>query len=61
MYVLGLLVPLIAYNLALKAARISSLPDEHGLVGSLVLIRSDLLFGLGYALFWIGLFAVARR
>ncbi|QYJ14212.1 Phosphoglycerol transferase I [Rubrobacter xylanophilus DSM 9941] len=60
-YVLGLLVPLIAYNLALKAARISSLPDEHGLVGSLVLIRSDLLFGLGYALFWIGLFAVARR
>ena len=29
--------------------------------GRFELIRSDLLFNLGYALLWIGLFALARR
>lgn len=60
-YVSALLVPFVLYNLALKAIRVASLPDEHGFLGSLALMRSDLLFNLGYALLWIGLFAVARK
>jgi lipoteichoic acid synthase len=60
-YVLGLLVPFVAYNLALKVVRVASLTDEHGLLGSLQLVRSDLLFDLGYALLWVALFAVVRR
>lgn len=60
-YVCTLLVPFVIYNLALKAGRVASLPDQHGLLGSLALLRSDLLFNLGYALLWVGLFAVARR
>src|SRR5919202_3744198 len=60
-YLLGLLLPFTAYDLALKAARVSSLPDEHGLLGFLKQMRSDLLFDAAYALLWIGLFAVARR
>jgi lipoteichoic acid synthase len=60
-YVLGLLVPFVAYDLTLKAIRVASLPDEHGLLGALKLMRSDLLFDSGYALLWIGLFAVAGR
>lgn len=60
-YLLGLLVPFALYNLTLKAIRVASLPDEHGLLGALELIGSDLLFNAGYALLWVGLFAVARR
>jgi lipoteichoic acid synthase len=60
-YVLSLLVPFALYDLGLKAIRVASLPDEHGLLGSLKLMRSDLLFEAGYALLWVGLFAVARR
>lgn len=59
-YVSALLVPFILYNLTLKVIRVASLPDDHGLLGSVTLMRSDLLFNLGYALLWIGLFAVAR-
>ena len=57
-YVLGLLMPFVVYDLTLKAIRVASLPDEHGLLGALKLIRSDLLFDSGYALLWVGLFAV---
>ncbi len=60
-YVFGLLAPFVLYNLSLKAARVAALPDDHGFLGSLTLMRSDLLFALGYALFWVGMFAVARR
>lgn len=60
-YLLSLLVPLIAYDLSLKAYAVSSLPGERGLLQTLGLMRSDALFDLGYALFWVGLFAVARR
>lgn len=60
-YVSALLAPFVLYNLTLKAIRVASLPDEHGFWGSLSLMRSDLLFNLGYAAFWIGLFAVARK
>ncbi|MGB3681446.1 MAG: sulfatase-like hydrolase/transferase, partial [Rubrobacteraceae bacterium] len=60
-YVLALLVPFVLFNLSLKAVRVASLPGEHGILGALGLMRSDLLFNAGYALLWIGLFAVARR
>ncbi len=59
-YALALLVPFVAYDLALKTVRVVSLDDEHGLQGSLLLLRSDLLFDLGYGLLWLGLFAVAK-
>jgi lipoteichoic acid synthase len=59
-YVLSLLVPLVAYELALKViALVSEYPDS-GVWGAMRLLRSDLLFDLGYALVWIGLFAVSR-
>jgi phosphoglycerol transferase MdoB-like AlkP superfamily enzyme len=60
-YLLALLLPFALYNLTLKASRVASLPDEHGLLGVLKLMRSDLLFNAGYILLWIGLFMVARR
>lgn len=59
--VLALLLPLVVYVLALKAVRVAALPDEHGFFGALDLMRSDLLFNAGYALLWVGLFAVTRR
>jgi len=60
-YVSSLLIPLVAYNLALKAVRIQSQHEIPEGVSAFGLIRSDLLFNLGYALLWIGLFALARR
>jgi lipoteichoic acid synthase len=59
-YVLALLAPLILYNLSLKALRVASFPGTLGPGETLGLMRSDLLFNLGYALFWVGLFAFAR-
>ena len=59
-YLLGLLVPFALYELALKGFLIVSWPKDLGLAESVGLIRSDLLFNLGYALLWIFLFAVAR-
>jgi len=59
-YLLSLLVPFIAYNLALKAADVASLIEGQGLASALGLIRSDAFFDLGYALLWIGLFAATR-
>lgn len=59
-YVLALLAPLIFYNLSLKALRVASFPEDPGFGETLGLMRSDLLFNLGYALFWVGLFAFAR-
>ena len=57
-YLLGLLVPFVVYNLALKAASMLSVP---GLILNLNLILSDMFFNLGYVLFWIGLFAATCR
>ncbi len=59
-YVLGLLVTLVVYDLAPKGVRAASLSDERGLLGPLQLVRSDLLFKPGYALLWVGLFAVVK-
>ncbi len=36
-------------------------PEPMGLVEGLALLQSDLLFNLGYAVLWIGLFAVVRK
>ena len=59
-YLLSLLVPLVLYNLALKAAGVAAQEEVGGTFEALSLIRSDLLFNAGYAAFWIGLFSVAR-
>ncbi len=60
-YLLGLLVPFVVYDLALKAYAVSSLPGERGFFGTLGLMCSDVFFDLGYVLLWVGLFAVARK
>jgi lipoteichoic acid synthase len=60
-YLLSLLVPFVAYDLALKASLVFSQPENPGLVGGFGVMRSDLLFNLGYVLLWAGLFAVARK
>src|ERR687889_1241336 len=57
-YLLGFLVPFVVYNLVLKATSMLSVP---GPALNLNLILSDIFFNLGYALFWIGIFAAARR
>ncbi len=60
-YLLSLLVPFFLYDLVLKGVLVFSRPEDPGFWGALGLMRSDLLFNLGYTLLWIGLFAVARR
>jgi phosphoglycerol transferase MdoB-like AlkP superfamily enzyme len=60
-YLLSLLVPLVLYDLVLKAVRVIALPGTPGPIEFLDQIRSDVFFNLGYAILWIGLFAVARR
>jgi lipoteichoic acid synthase len=59
---LSLLIPFFVYSLALRAYEIASQPGDHGkLAQALDLMWSDLFFNLGFALLWIGLFAVVRR
>ena len=60
-YVLSLLVPLFAYCLTLKVVGLVSEYPASGVWDTLRLLRSELLFDTGYALLWIGLFAVVRR
>jgi lipoteichoic acid synthase len=60
-YLSSLLVPLVIYNLALKGIRVHSQDDVHGLFAALDLMRSDLLFNLGYVFLWVGLFALTRQ
>jgi lipoteichoic acid synthase len=61
-YLLSLLLPLIAYNLALKAASVLSRPGNHGpLALNLDLMQSDIFFNLGYALLWVALFGIIRK
>src|SRR5215218_7104700 len=57
-YLLSLLVPFVVYNLGLKAASMLSVP---GLALNPNLILSDIFFNVGYALFWVSIFAAARR
>ena len=60
-YLLSLLVPFVVYDLILKGILVFSQPENPGFLGGFGLMRSDLLFNAGYVLFWIGLFAIARR
>ena len=57
-YLLSLLVPLFVYSLVLKASSVAAVP---GLAPNFTLMRSDVFLNLGYALFWVGLFAAVRR
>ena len=59
-YVLALLVPLTVYNLALKASSVAIQDGKTSFPAALTLMRSDLLFALGYIVFWVGVFAIAR-
>ena len=59
-YLASLLVPVVLYNLTLKVVRIVTRPDPPGLLGFLDQIRSDLLFNLGFAALWVGIFALVR-
>ena len=59
-YSLSLLVPLVVYNLALRALGVASGAGDLGLGATLESMRSDIFFNLGYASLWVGLFAVTR-
>jgi arylsulfatase A-like enzyme len=59
-YVLSLLVPLIIYELALEVLGLLSEYPASGVWETLRLLHSELLFDLGYALVWIGMFAASR-
>ena len=59
-YLSSLLVPLFLYNVVLKVVRIVTQFDAPGPLGFLDQVRSDVLFNLGYALFWVGVFAAVR-
>ena len=60
-YLSSLMVPLVIYNLVLKGIRIRSQEDIEGGFAAFNLIRSDLLFNLGYVCLWVGLFALTKR
>ena len=60
-YILGLLLPLILYDVALKTSRVVGLLGAPGPLEFVDQVRSELLFGLGYLALWVGVFAVARR
>ncbi|MDQ3863635.1 MAG: sulfatase-like hydrolase/transferase [Actinomycetota bacterium] len=60
-YLASLLVPLVLYNLVLKAIRIHAEEGFPGGFAAFALIRSDLLFNLGYVFLWVGLFALTRQ
>jgi len=59
-YLASLLVPVFLYNITLKVVRIVIRPDSPGPLGFVDQIRSDLLFNLGFAALWVGIFAAVR-
>jgi lipoteichoic acid synthase len=60
-YLSSLLVPLVVYNLVLKGIRIDSQEELQGGLAAIALMRSELLFNLGYVFLWVGLFALTRQ
>ena len=60
-YLLCLLLPLVAYDVTLKLVRVAGLPETPGVLGFVDQTRSEVLFGLGCAALWVGVFGVARR
>src|SRR3712207_3249183 len=59
-YLSSLLVPLFVFNVILKVIRILTQFEVPGPLGFLDQVRSDLLFNLGYAALWVGIFALVR-
>lgn len=60
-HLLFLLAPLFLYTTTFRVAGILVKDDEAGLWKVVGLLHSDLMFALGYAVFWVGVFAVFRR
>jgi arylsulfatase A-like enzyme len=60
-YLAALLVPLLLYDLVLKLAGILGRVSGAGALEVLGLMRSDIFFNVGYAVFWIGMFILVRR
>jgi lipoteichoic acid synthase len=60
-YLSGLLVPMVVYSLVLKGIRIDSQEELPGGFAAFALMRSDLLFNLGYVFLWVGLFVLTRQ
>jgi len=52
---------MVLYNLVLKGIRIHSQEGPPDGLAAFALIRSDLLFNLGYVFLWVGLFALTRQ
>ncbi len=59
-HLLSLLAPLLVLDVTFKIVRIVTQFGMPGPLGFLDLIRSEVLFCLGYATLWVGLFAVFR-
>lgn len=59
-YLLSLLAPVVIYNIALKVVRITGQVTPPGFFGFVDQVRSDVLSNVGFALLWVGLFAVLR-
>lgn len=57
---MSLLVPLIVYNLLMKSLATAAQVEVKGASEALGLMRSEVLFNLGYLLLWVGLFAAFR-
>jgi phosphoglycerol transferase MdoB-like AlkP superfamily enzyme len=58
-YLGALLVPLAVFVLVTKALTVAAREASLGVFGTLNLVRSDVLFMVGYAVLWVGLFALA--
>ena len=59
-YLGALLVPLAVFVLVTKSLTVAAREADLGFFGTLNLVRSDVLFMVGYAVLWVGLFALAR-
>jgi lipoteichoic acid synthase len=60
-YLAALLAPLSVYALVTKALTVAARDADLGFFGTLNLVRSDVLFMVGYVVLWVGLFALARE
>ena len=60
-YLLALLIPLAVADIAFKVIRVATQESVPGPLGFLDQIRSDLFINAAMVVFWIGVFALARR
>jgi lipoteichoic acid synthase len=59
-YLILLFAPLFLYTTAFRIAGIFVKDEDASLPSALGLLNSDVMFALGYAVFWVGVFAVFR-